>query len=296
MRFEQLRYLEAALRCGSLRQAATQLDVSQPTLSAQIRRLEEDLGVVLIVRGARGVSPTSAAETLLPHIRSALQAERAIRLESGAISGLKSGRIALGVTPASSQFLLPKVVPEFRRSFPRIEFEVTEAYSGEICDGVTNGLFDFGIVARFLNDPEDPAYRYLDLVTGRVVLTIPEDHELAERDTIRVEDLQDQPMITFTHGSLLRVGFARLAEKVRMRPVYHINSAESAQELVRAGVGLALGHTLAPSTRSQPGVLLATLDVPWQETQLSGIMRADERPAPALSAFVQRLKESCRGQ
>ncbi|MDQ4117114.1 MAG: LysR family transcriptional regulator, partial [Actinomycetota bacterium] len=61
MRFEQLRYLEAALRHGSVRRAAAELGVTQPSISAQIQRLEEDLGVVLVIRGSRGVRPTGAA-------------------------------------------------------------------------------------------------------------------------------------------------------------------------------------------------------------------------------------------
>ncbi|MBO1267737.1 helix-turn-helix domain-containing protein [Arthrobacter cavernae] len=61
MRFAQLRYLEAALRTGSFRQAAKELDISQPTITNQVQRLEEDLGVILVTRGAKGVRPTYAA-------------------------------------------------------------------------------------------------------------------------------------------------------------------------------------------------------------------------------------------
>ena len=83
MRFEQLRYLEAALRTGSFRQAAKELGVPQPTITNQIQRLEEDLGVVLVLRTAQGVRPTYAAERILPHAEAAIQAENLLRQEDG---------------------------------------------------------------------------------------------------------------------------------------------------------------------------------------------------------------------
>ncbi|WP_431952240.1 LysR family transcriptional regulator [Nocardia lijiangensis] len=94
MRFEQLRYLVAAVQEGSLRRAAASLDLSQPAVSDQIRRLEEELGLVLMTRGSSGVRPTYAAELIMPHVRSVLRAESAIRAEASAISGLTSGHIA----------------------------------------------------------------------------------------------------------------------------------------------------------------------------------------------------------
>lgn len=291
MRFEQLHYLDAAIRFGSLRRAAIQLGVSQPTISSQIQRLEEELGVLLIVRATRGVSATDAGLKLLPQLHAALRAEADIRRVSDSIVGLASGCVSMGVTPAASQLVLPELVQEFRLDYPDIDFTVTESVSTDISRTVAAGDVDMGIVARFSADDVPGAFRHTDLATGRIVLCIPTHHPLAARDVVSVADLAGQPMIVFQRGSLLREAFDHLLGEVRMETAYEINSAESAQRLVRAGVGLALGHTLAPSTRSVPGVVLATLDFPWMETRLSAILRADRQPAPAVAEFYKRLRD-----
>ena len=78
MRFVQVRSLEAALRTGSFRQAAMELNTTQPTITNQVQRLEEDLGVVLVIRDAKGVLPTYAAEAILPHVVAAVRDRKSV--------------------------------------------------------------------------------------------------------------------------------------------------------------------------------------------------------------------------
>lgn len=297
MRFEQLRYLEAALRLGSVRRAAAELGVAQPSVSAQIQRLEEDLGVVLVVRGSRGVRATDAAEAVLPHLRAALRAEDAMRQEAGAITGLRAGRVRLGSISAASHRVLPEVVRRFQREHPNIHFQVTERGSTVICDEVAAGDFDVGIVSRFLRgSSDDPGLRYIDLARGRVVLSLRADHELARRRTVRAADLEGQAMVVFHRGYLLRAAFDALAEGRDVRPVYYTDSAETAHRMVAAGVGISLASTLAP-TSVQPGddVRFAIIDEDWAETRMSVVLRADEQPSPAVRAFLRILREESSG-
>ena len=103
MRFEQFQYLEAALRTRSFRQAAKELGVSQPTITNQVQRLEEDLGVLLVMRASHGVSPTYAAERILPHAVVAIRAEHALRQEVSAIDSLKIGHVRVASVATGSQ-------------------------------------------------------------------------------------------------------------------------------------------------------------------------------------------------
>ena len=249
MRFEQLRYLEAAMRLGSVRRAATELGIAQPSVSAQIQRLEEDLGVVLLVRDSRGVRPTDAAEAVLPHLRAALRAEDAMRQEAGAITGLRAGRVRLGSISAASHRVLPVVVRRFQREHPNIHFQVTERGSTAICEEVAAGHFDVGIVSRFLRDyAENPGLRYVDLARGRIVLSLRGDHQLAGRSSVSAADLQGQAMVVFHRGYLLRAAFDALAERCDVHAVYYTDSAETAHRMVAAGVGLSFASTLAPTS------------------------------------------------
>lgn len=297
MRFEQLRYLDAALRLGSVRRAAVELGVAQPSISAQIQRLEEDLGVVLVIRGAQGVRPTDAAEAVLPHLRAALRAEDAMRQEAGAITGLRAGRVRLGSISAASHRVLPVVVRRFQSEHPNIRFQVTERGSTVIRDEVLSGDFDVGIVSRFLRGgPDDPGLRYIDLARGRIVLLLPPDHSLAQHPTVRGADLAGEAMIAFHRGYLLRSAFDALAAASDIQPVYYTDSAETAHRMVAAGVGLSLASTLAP-TSFQPsdGVSFAVLAEDWAETRMSVVLRADEQPSPAVRAFLRILREESRG-
>ncbi|WP_166486606.1 LysR family transcriptional regulator [Blastococcus saxobsidens] len=298
VRLEQLRYLDTALRLGSVRRAAIELGVAQPSVSAQIRRLEEDLGVVLITRGAQGVRPTDAAEAILPHLRAALRAEDAMRQEAGAITGLRAGRVRLGSISAASHAVLPVIVRRFRSEYPSIHFQVTERGSTVISDDVATGEFDLGIVSRFLRGGSDrPGLRYIDLAHGRIVLCLPPGHRLAQRRSVEAADLAGEAMVVFHRGYLLRAAFDALAAEHAIDAVYYTDSAETAQRMVAAGVGLSLASTLAPNSgmQSLDGVHLALLDEEWAETRMSVVLRSDEQPSPAVRAFLRILQQESHG-
>jgi LysR family hydrogen peroxide-inducible transcriptional activator len=292
MRFEQLKYLETALRTGSFRQAAKELAIAQPTISTQVQRLEEDLGVVLLQRSAHGVRGTYAAERILPHVFAALNAEHALREEASAINGLTAGYIRLAAVTAASQALLPSVVQRLQADHPNIRFQVTEGGSEMVREGVAAGRFDGGLLVRFKTPPPQPGdLRYIDLLEGRLVLAIPENHPLASKPFISGPDLAHQPVIVFTIGSVLREAFEILTEGVDVKPVYYTENAETAQRMVRAGVGIAIGNTLAPSTISGDGVVLAPLTGEWTETRLSVVLRPDEQLSPAMQTFLHIVRE-----
>ncbi|MDA3626163.1 LysR family transcriptional regulator [Saccharopolyspora oryzae] len=295
MRFEQLRYLEAALRTGSFRQAAHELGVSQPTITNQVQRLEEDLGVVLVLRGTHGVRPTDAAERILAHVKSAIRAEDLLRQEASAIDGLKIGKVTLGTVAIGSMRVLPHVVRELHEGHPNILFEVSEGGTYLVRDGVLNGNFDIGLITRIPlpgEPPDDERLHYIDLMTGRLVLCVPDSHPLARAETFDVDDLAGEPLIFFTEGSILRKAFQELITGIDARIVYTTNGAETAQRMVRAGVGIAIANTLAPSTISGNGVTLIPINKPWAQTTLSAIVRLGEMRGRVVDTLLRQIRAS----
>lgn len=296
MRFEQLRYLESALRTGSFRQAAKELGISQPTITSQVQRLEEDLGVLLVTRGAKGVQPTYAAERILPHVESAVLAERMLREEASAITGLQLGEVRLGTVPAGSQTLLPAVVHKLLTEYPSLHFEVDEGPSKMVVRGVLSGKFDVGIVTRLpgieLVAAENALLHHIDLIPGRIVLTVPENHRLATVDHFTPEDLEGESLIFPADSSILKVVFEKLLEGVEARVVYSSPNAESVQAMVRAGVGISMANTLVDSTASGNGVALVPLNYEWAQAKTSIIVRKDEARSSAVQAFLKLLRES----
>lgn len=299
MRFAQLRYLEAALRTGSFRQAAKELDISQPTITNQVQRLEEDLGVVLVTRGAKGVKPTYAAERILPHVIAAVQAERMLREEASAISGLKLGTVKLGTVPAASQTILPKVVRRLLTDYPNVRFDVDEGPSRMVARGVLSGQFDVGLVTRLpgieLTPAEGALLHHIDLMSGRLVLAVPEGHPLADKDEFDPADLEGQPMIFPAESSILRAAFEKLLDGIETRVVYSTPNAEASQAMVRAGVGICMANTLLDSTVSGNGVSLVPLPYDWAYAKTSAIVRKDEARSSAVQALLRLLRESTKG-
>lgn len=291
MRFEQLRYLEAAVRTGSFRQAAKELGVTQPTITTQVQRLEEDLGVVLVLRGAHGVRATYAAERILPHALAVMRAENALRQEASAIDNLKIGSIRLAAVSTASLTVLPDVVKLLHREHPNIRFEVTEGGSEMVRRGVSTGHFDMGLLSTLKSDDRgSDSLQYIDLVTGRLVLVIPQDNPLASKQSVQAADLAGQPLIFFSKGSVLRDAFERLVEGIEIRPVYFTDSAETSIRMVRAGVGIAIANTLAPSTTSGDGIVLSPISAEWAETRLAVVVRKGEMRSPVVQTLLKLIR------
>ncbi|MGH3437344.1 MAG: LysR family transcriptional regulator [Sciscionella sp.] len=293
MRFEQLRYLEAALRTGSFRQAAKELGVSQPTITNQVQRLEEDLGVLLVMRGAHGVSATYAAERILPHAVVAIRAEHLMRQEVSAIGSLKIGQVRVASVATGSQTVLPEVVKRLHIEHPNIRFEVTEGGSDMVRQGVVTGHFDVGLVTRLgLEEDNVEELHFIELRKGRLVLAVPEAHPLADKESLDIADLDGEPLIFYKEGSILRRAFEKLIEGVEARVVYSTNGAETAQRMVRAGVGIAIANTLAPSTASGNGVVLIPIPFDWAHTTLSVAVRRGQLRSPVVQTFLRLARET----
>jgi LysR family hydrogen peroxide-inducible transcriptional activator len=291
VRSEQLRYLEAAIRHGSLRKAAQEVGIGQPTLSQQIRRLEEELNVVLLIRRANGVLPSAEASLLLPNIRQVLQANRALREEAGLINGLRSGTVRLGAVTTASQLLLPKVVPAYRNSFPSVRFSVRESSSQAVRDNVANGDLDLGLVVGRGDPTVSARLTATDLMTDEVVLCVPRNHALATKDVVCKADLEGQPWVVSAHGYALR----ELVETTFPSPahdiVYETTNPHTTLLMVAAGVGIAMLPRQAIHDPHADEIVTPVTD--WAPPQLTVCMirRADTQPAPAVRKLIQSLLE-----
>lgn len=293
MRYEQLRYLEAVICAGSFHKAATRLGITQPSLSSQIQRLEEDLGVVLVRREARGVHPTEATEALLPYLRAALRSVDAMREEANSIIGLRTGRVRVGAIPASTRSILPAVVRIFRQTYPTIELEVEEHGAVTVRNSVSSGRYDIGILSRFEQPDQEPSnLRYVDLACGRVLICLPSGHELAGRDSINAKALSGQEFVAYHRGALLREAFDKIARSVPVSAVYYMSTTENAERMVAAGVGICLTSSLAAIPQELSDALaFVPLDETWAITHTSIALRSKEQTPPAVRAFIGVIRE-----
>ena len=270
MRFEQLRYFVAAARSGSLRRAAALLGVTQPTLSEQLQRLEEELNVILFNRGPHGVSLTHAGEVMLAHANSALSAEAAMHQEATSIGSLTSGRLRLGSVATGGLALLPEAIRIFRAQSPRIQLETLEAGSATIRAMVRSGELDVGVVGRWPDEPEPDGLRSDELATGPLVICLSPGHPLTGRERVGIRDLEGESfVVTDAHHDLLAEAF----------------------RTIHSGIGVGIHAEVSWGVMFPEGPFVI-LDEPWAQASIAVVRRESEQSTPAVMAFIRALRDS----
>lgn len=128
----QLQYLIEVANCGSFSGASERCFVTQPSLSMQIKALEDELGVVLLDRSKKPVIPTDAGNVVIAQAQETLRAYNYIRESVAELKGETSGKLRLGVIPTIAPYLLHKFIPDFVKEFPRVELEIREMITADI--------------------------------------------------------------------------------------------------------------------------------------------------------------------
>lgn len=251
MQFQQLAYFVAVARSRHFTQAADRLGVAQPTLSKQIRVLENSLGTALFIRDRGGIGLTSAGEALLPHAERILvdvdTAQRAVH----EVAGLRRGRVRLGATPSLCDGLLPDVLTSFHSAHPDLELEVREAGSPLLTRDLLRGRLDLALVIVPLR-PDATELETTPVMRERLVLAAPTDSTLP--DEVDVADLRDLPLVMFREGYDLREVTMQTCRQAGFTPHLAVEGGEMSAVLrfVQAG----LGHAVVPEMvmASRPGL------------------------------------------
>jgi DNA-binding transcriptional LysR family regulator len=205
VQFQQLSYFVAVARTRNFTRAAVLVGVAQPSLSKQVRVLENSLGTPLFVRQTGGIELTSAGEALLPHAERILidveSAQRAVH----EVAGLRRGRVRLGATPSICDGLLPEVLTRFHETHPLIELEVQEGGSRVLTHELAQGRLDLALLITPLSETR-PDIETVALRRDRLVLAAPADDSADDAlpGTIDVADLRDLPLVMFRTGYDLR--------------------------------------------------------------------------------------------
>lgn len=197
----QLEYLLAVANHGSFSRAAQHCFVTQPSLSMQIKALEEELGVTLLDRSRKPVVPTEAGTVVLRNARETLKAYQYIRESVSELKGEVSGLLRLGVIPTIAPYMLHKLLPWVRRKYPKMELEVTETTTAPILEALGRDRLDAAIltagsVGKGIREHElynDPFHAYLS-----------PSHPLAGRSNIPLEAIQPRELLLLGEGHCLR--------------------------------------------------------------------------------------------
>jgi LysR family hca operon transcriptional activator len=240
MELRHLRYFIAVAETGSLTVAAERrLYTSQPSLSRQIRDLEEEVGAELFSRSARGVELTAAGKAFLDHARLALSQVDAATEAARRASQPTKQVFALGFLTGQEMTWLPRAMQVLRDELPKIDVTVSSHYSPDLADAVARGKLDLA----FLRAEPGFDLDYRVVSREKLIVLMPSDHPLTERTSIRPEDFKGEPFILATNKAtvLNQVILRYLRENaIEVTPEHRVDNLAMAMSLVASTRGLAL--------------------------------------------------------
>jgi DNA-binding transcriptional LysR family regulator len=293
MEFRQLAYFVAVAEERHFTRAAERVTIAQPAVSQQIRRLEAELGEALFVRDRRAVTLTAAGDTLLPHARAALAATAGGRAAVGALSGLETGRLALGVVQPLPDRRLPPLLGAFRRRHPHVELALIEDEPEPLAAALGAGRLDVAVIALGRYDRPPPDLQTQLIASEPVVVALHPEHRLAARAAVALRALRDEPMVTLLRGSRLRntLEAACRAAGFAPRVVAETSDLGLLVELAAERIGVAV--LPASGVAGATGVATLPLSRPKLERRILLAWRPAGTP-PAARAFLALAAERLR--
>lgn len=296
MNLRDLRYLVALADLRHFGRAADACHVSQPTLSTQIRKLEEELGVALVERAPRRVMLTAAGEQIIEGARRVLGEVARMHEVARRTHDPEAGTLRLGLFPTLGPYLLPHVIPALRSRFPRLELLLVEEKTGPLLAQLRTGRLDAAVLALPL---QEEALEVLPLFAEPFVLAVPDGHPLAGHERLRLSDLRDVRLLLLEDGHCLRdqaLDACHLAGATE-KEGFRATSLETLRQMVAAGVGVTLLPLLSvqPPVPPSPNLRLIGFDDPPPTRHLALVYRRSDPFAPlhrSLAAVLRGLSPS----
>jgi LysR family hydrogen peroxide-inducible transcriptional activator len=246
MNLRDLRYLVAVADTKHFGKAAALCHVSQPTLSAQIKKLESYLGVELIERQPRRVALTDIGVRLVSHARRVLQeTDELISIARGNRDPL-AGKFRVALIPTVGPYLLPLVARKLRKQLPRLQLMLYEYRTEQLLEKLRNGEIELGILAL----PVDlEGLQARELYTEDFMAAVPHDHALAKKASVKLGELAGESLLLLEDGHCLREQALEVCSRIDVREDqdFRATSLETLRQMVAAGLGVTLLPKLAAS-------------------------------------------------
>ncbi|MGD9597910.1 MAG: LysR substrate-binding domain-containing protein [Steroidobacteraceae bacterium] len=276
IKLRDLRYLVAVADAQHFGRAAAVCHVSQPTLSAQLKKLEASLGVQLIERGSRRASLTAAGRRIVARARAMLEAADDVVEIARTFGDPLAGRLRLALLPTIGPYLLPRVTARIRRALPRLELMLYEYQTAPMLEQLRAGNVDAGVLAL----PVDlEGLESLALYDEPFMLAAPAGHRLAAEGPVRKAELAGETVLLLEDGHCLRDQALDVCSRAGMheKQDFRATSLETLRQMVASGVGVTLlpelatrgaygaarGIVVRPFTRPAP---LRRIGIIWRRT------------------------------
>ncbi len=287
MNIRDLEYLIALAEYKHFRRAADSCNVSQPTLSGQIRKLEDELGTILLERTSRKVLFTQAGLTLVDQAKAVLREVKILKEMASNQGKEMSGPLHVGIIPTLGPYLSPLIVPAMKAAFPELELYLYEHQTSHLVEQLESGQLDCGILA-FVKESEP--FIEVPLFNEEMSLAVSEQHPWAGKTSLGIGELKDQELLFLDDGHCLRTQVLDycLSVGAKESPHFKATNLETLRNMVAANVGISLIPKLA--TQPTSGVNYLEFNAPKPYRTIGLIYR----PGSPLRMRYERLAKEIK--
>jgi LysR family hydrogen peroxide-inducible transcriptional activator len=291
MNLKDLKYLVALADTGHFGKAAERTFVSQPTLSAQLKKLEDYLGVKLVERQPKNVQLTEVGKQVVVRARRMLDESDEIIALARNNTDPFAGKLKLGLIPTIGPYLLPRVMQKLRKALPHLGLMLYEHQTEPLLKRLRDGEIDLGILALPI---AQEGLESRTLYEEAFTLAVPNQHPLSAKTSVKLQDLKGQTLLLLEDGHCLRDQALEVCSRIDVKEAedFRATSLETLRQMVVAGLGV----TLLPETAvespfgSQRGLCIRHFAKPAPTRTVGAVWRKTSTRSAAIAAICDVLE------
>ncbi|WP_085992949.1 LysR family transcriptional regulator [Oceanobacillus senegalensis] len=294
MEIRQIQYFMEAAEREHVTEAADALHVAQSSVSRQIGNLEDELGVELFIREGRRVKLTPLGKIFYERVKQAINILDDAKKEVTEYLDPEKGTIRIAFPNSMAAHTLPSIISAFRARYPEAKFQMTNALHQDLIKGVINGDFNLAMISPMPKKDKEKKINGTTLFSENIVVLLPLQHPLANKPSIHLQELKDDPFVVLTEGHKFRDQVVRSCNKAGFSPKisFEGENIDALKGLVSAELGVAL----MPEMTLVDNTPRSTVMVPLADTSLTrtvGIIYPAHRELlPTEKIFYDFLKET----
>ncbi|WP_341479984.1 LysR family transcriptional regulator [Paenibacillus dendrobii] len=287
LEIRQLHYFMAVCEEMHFTKAAEKIGVSQPTLSQQIRALEDELHMPLFDRIGKKIALTEAGMLLLTNATTIMDTLQNVKDSIADLRHLHGGKIRVGIMPSDLDYRITQLVIDFHHAFPKVKLMVISSI--DILQQVLDSEVDIGIGVNV--EPNDRLIT-IPLCREDYVLTVSTEHPLASRKSIELKELKDLPVIMYPEGYLGRDLVEEVVRKhgFQLHSILETSTATSIINLVKANIGATVQPSLLMQQINDPDLRIIRIQDHAPSRSMAIIYRSDRYLSQAAKAFIDRVR------
>ncbi|KVN29164.1 LysR family transcriptional regulator [Burkholderia pyrrocinia] len=285
LNLRDIRAFVTVAHAGNFTRAAARLNLSQPALTVQIRRLEEIVGARLFDRNSRSVALTQTGRELLPLLQRSLDDMERVLRDARALGEGSSGTVRLACLPTFASSTLPELIQAFRREVPLAGFQIRDGVASLVTSLVRNEEADLGLTG---GDAFDASLEVLYAGSDRLVAVCPKDHALARKRRVTAADVAREPLVLTAQGTSVRsvvdaaLDAAGCEPDIACEPTY----MTTAVAMVRGGLGVTILPATAREVLTEPALVAKPIDDPAFVRPIALIRKRGRTLPRVAEAFV----------